>query len=121
MWREGVQNCGRHLWMTTRDANGGWAPLHYTANMGRGLELAKLLLDRGADINMTTADHGHTPLHHTVHRSNTEVAKLLLEKGANANTVNDCGETAGDLAEKYSSSVYYVIKAFLRHDEDGGE
>ena len=98
---------GRHLWMATR-TDFGRAPLHYATY---SLELAKLLLDRGADINMAN-DLGITPLHLT---RDTEVARLLLERGANANAVNNDGKTPGDWAKKYAPRVYDVIKANQRN------
>ena len=105
--------------VNARDANGGWAPLHYAANMGTAtLELTKLLLDYGADIEVASTVHGHTPLHHTVYRNSTGLARLLLENGANVNAVNAAGETPGDLAKKYGSPVYHVIEASLHHQED---
>jgi ankyrin repeat protein len=45
-------------------------------------EVAKLLLERGADVNARDLDDGKTAL---MLVKNTEVAKLLLERGADVN------------------------------------
>ncbi|KAJ7096132.1 ankyrin repeat-containing domain protein [Mycena epipterygia] len=48
------------------------------------LEVARLLLEKGADANMTGGEWG-SPLHLASKQGNIEIARLLLEKGANVN------------------------------------
>ncbi|CVK87440.1 related to ankyrin [Fusarium mangiferae] len=48
------------------------------------LELAKLLIDAGADVNASMT--GSTALQLAVHKNDTDLAKLLVEAGANLNT-----------------------------------
>ena len=45
-------------------------------------ELARLLLDRGAEINRQVGWYQNTALHEAVSRHSTETVKLLLAKGA---------------------------------------
>jgi ankyrin repeat protein len=54
-------------------------PLHYAAYQGHET-VCELLLDHGANINITNAS-GCTPLFYASQQSRVAVAKLLLEKG----------------------------------------
>jgi len=53
-------------------------------------ELVKLLLDRGADVNLQDK-YGNTALHHV---SDAEIAKMLIEAGVDVNHENGRGYTA---------------------------
>ena len=88
--------------------------LHYlsTSNKPGRIELAKILIEAGADVNKTTRwgwdgsaewkGHGNTPLH-LISRSmcwsnadiegNIEIAKMLITAGADINKKNDDGYT----------------------------
>jgi cytochrome c len=68
------------------DVNGsdGWAtPLWYAARRGHE-DAAKLLIARGADVNLTTKASG-PPLLGAIERKNGILVKLLLASGANPN------------------------------------
>ena len=52
-------------------------------------EVAKVLLDKGADVNAKN-DNGDTPLHRA---RDLEMAKVLLDKGADVNAKNNNGDT----------------------------
>jgi ankyrin repeat protein len=58
----------------------GDTPLLLSAEKG-DLEIAGLLLDRGADIEARNID-GNTPLLNSVHHNHLEMATLLLATGA---------------------------------------
>jgi uncharacterized protein len=57
----------------------GWTPLHYAAYNGLP-EIARILLERGADPNAHTSD-GKTPLDMAREKGNKEVAEMLHEVG----------------------------------------
>lgn len=66
----------------------GWTSLHLACRNSRtksSLDIVKLLLEEGADINCVTRDN-HTPLHmiapNTAHDSHEELIDILVEKGA---------------------------------------
>jgi ankyrin repeat protein len=56
--------------------------LAHAAILGH-VEIARLVLDAGADINANTPVHNHaTPLHHAALYGHADVVRLLLERGA---------------------------------------
>ncbi len=78
--RSAVESNPRLLARTVeREGQGGWTPLH-VAVIERQPEIARLLVDAGADIGART-EHGRTPLHVAL-RFAPEVAPVLLELGA---------------------------------------
>jgi ankyrin repeat protein len=72
------------------------APLH-SAVARRCLAVARLLLDRGADVNARQAG-GYTPLHGAAANDDRPMAELLVERGADPLSRNDEGRTPRDLA-----------------------
>ena len=54
----------------------GWTPLHVSVFFNR-VDIAKLLLSKGADICMQTVC-GHTALHLACYRGNFEMIHLLI-------------------------------------------
>ena len=100
--------------------------------------MVKLLLDKGADPNITDhigntslhgADRGHkdvvqllldrgaetnmanqnTPLHYAVGGGHKDVAQLLLDRGADPNMANQNGNTPLDLARRYGHLDIVII------------
>lgn len=58
----------------------------YIACEGGNVEIAKLLIDRGADVNMPVSWQ-RTPLYAANKGGHADIVKLLLDKGANPNQV----------------------------------
>jgi ankyrin repeat protein len=71
---------------------GGAAALHIAAR-NNNLEVAKILISSGADINLTD-NEGWTPLMRAASFGNVEMARFLLNEGANAAWLNKSQETA---------------------------
>ena len=65
--------------------------LHYAAEGGY-VEIARLLVNAGGDLNVRNVDNG-TPLHVAAYRGHLEVARLLISAGASINCVDDWGDT----------------------------
>ncbi len=85
--------------------DGGWTPLHLAAQHGH-LEVARLLLDHGANVHLRSVNRlENQALHAAATGGHTALVRLLLERGARVNARRQGGWTAlhqaaqlGDLA-----------------------
>lgn len=68
--------------------NAGWTPLHFAALFGQ-VEIAKILLDAGADLEATEQLHNSTPLLLAVRAGQEKMTALLLDKGADSDAYDD--------------------------------
>jgi ankyrin repeat protein len=95
----GAAGTARLLLERGADANGG--ALHAAA-AGARLELVRLLLDAGADIERHDPETGRAPLHAAVAAGPAgdapEVVRTLLAAGANVNATTTDGATALDIS-----------------------
>jgi ankyrin repeat protein len=73
--------------------------LHACIALGNSVEVARLLVEAGADVNATAAG-GFTPLHLAASNGNRDVIALLLESGANRNACCDQGRLPADYARE---------------------
>lgn len=73
--------------------------LHVAAAFGY-TELAQLLIDNGADLNVQ-GDRGNTPLHFAAQEGNLEIARLLVDAGADTHILSNVGATALTWASGY--------------------
>jgi ankyrin repeat protein len=87
----------------------GWTPLHVASRRNR-IEIAKLLIDRGADVEAKV--DGWTPLHLASRWNCIETAKLLLERGADVEAKDDCGQTPLHLAQ--SDEMAELLKKYMK-------
>ncbi|XP_026331563.1 transient receptor potential channel pyrexia-like [Hyposmocoma kahamanoa] len=66
----------------TESKNGSFGPIHFAVSNNHG-DCVKLLLKKGADVNLSTGKHGPyslwTPLHIAVYKNNIDVAEILLQ------------------------------------------
>jgi ankyrin repeat protein len=80
-------------WEIEDRSDDGFTPLHFAAYFGR-LEVARLLLELGADPNAVASNGSRvTPLHSAVSARHRDMAGLLLALGASANAVQRGGWT----------------------------
>jgi len=77
-------------------------PLQGAAAM-QNLELARLLIARGANVNCR-GEEGVTPLHEAAGNGQIELAKLLLDHGARVNAKDDSGKTPLSTALEYKQT-----------------
>src|SRR5262245_53035845 len=74
--------------------NDGFTPLHLAAFFGHP-DLARLLLERGADVDARSKSEkvarDNTPLHAAAANAQYEVAALLVERGADVNARDGSG------------------------------
>lgn len=81
-----------------RRPSSGSTPLSDAAFRGN-LEIVKLLLDRGANVNATNRD-GNTPLIGAAFMCRTEVVRLLLDKDASTSHRNNRRETVIEIMSR---------------------
>lgn len=73
-------------------------------------EVAKFLIDVGADVNGRFTNNA-TPLHIAASQGSTEMVAYLLDYGADSNLKNNDGETAADIA---AARGYQAVEDQLR-------
>jgi ankyrin repeat protein len=86
-------------------------PLH-SAAAAKEVEIARLLIASGADVNARQAEMGFTPLHEAASNGNIELATLLIEKGADINATTNDGKTplAFAIERKQETMVEFLRK-----------
>ncbi|MCA7010493.1 ankyrin repeat domain-containing protein [Wolbachia endosymbiont of Tribolium confusum] len=71
----------------------GYTPLHYAAWRGR-LEVAKFLIEKGADMNAAdTSTAGKKPIHVAAENNNRDIIEFLLSKGVSVDAADNNGWT----------------------------
>lgn len=91
-------------------------PLHLAAGAGQ-LEVCKLLLDLGANIDATD-DQGQKPIHAASQNNFSEVVKLFLDKHPNlVNAITKDGNTCAHIAGAQGSVA--VIEELMKYDRQG--
>ena len=99
--------------------NGGLTPL--MASMwcigGDNINIAKLLMDLNADIELKDK-YGQTALMHAVVSENVKAVEVLLEKGADIYQKNKIGETILYKA-KSSSGSEKIVKLLVEKEKNG--
>ncbi len=94
---------------------------HAAVNAG-SIDCAKLMLDRGANINLP-GDEGVTPLMtaaQVTYRGGIEMTELLIKKGANINARASRGSTAlmyasWGVAAHYQDEYVEVVRLLIKH------
>lgn len=69
-------------------------------------DVAKYLVDKGADLNLPDTK-GNTPLHIATKNNQTEVTKYLVDKGARLDLQNNEGKIPLDMADPSSTEMFY--------------
>jgi len=91
----------------------GMSPLLHAAYKGN-YELARLLIERGADVNFDQHAHKYSALMFAAIGGYVRVVNLLLESGANVNHLNSLNRTASQMAAFVGQhKVVQVINNFL--------
>jgi len=74
----------------------GMTPLMHACWKGN-VDLAKFLINQGADVNGGDHEHRYTPLHFAALAGKSEVCKLLVENGAKTEEINSVKRTASQM------------------------
>ncbi len=93
----------------------GATALHWAAS-NEDLEMVKLLLASGANVNAATRDNAITPLFMACTSGNAAVVEALLTAGASANSAKTNGTTALMIAAASGSPA--AVKALLDHSAE---
>ena len=100
------------------DSQFGITPLGWAALNGQ-TEAAKLLIEKGADVNARSRD-GSTPLNSAAFLGRVETVKLLLEKGADTTLRSNDGTTPTDVARLDWQLTQFVV-GLLQMEVDEAE
>lgn len=76
-------------------------------------ELVKLLLNSGANPNVSFGGYEITPLKIAASNGNFDIVKILLQAGANPNASNQEGETAASMLSEYKDIEHIQIRDLL--------
>ena len=90
----------------------GSSPLITAAVFGK-TEVAKALIEAGADVNFRNND-GSTPLHSAAFLCRTEIVKALIDKEADTSLKNNFGSTALQSVEGPFKDVKFVYDQFSK-------
>ena len=82
------------------------------------MEIVKLLIENGADINKSNND-GWTSLYLAVNKRHLEVIKLLIENGADINKSNNNGWTPLNIAA--NNGHLEIVKLLIENGADISE
>ncbi len=88
-------------------SNNGMRPLHCAAEWPSSIELAGLLIDRGAEINARSSQSDWTPLDYAIDRNREQMRDFLRSRGA---------RTRQDLATTDDAAVDSFLRSVLAND-----
>lgn len=92
----------------------GLMPLHCLSDMGQPTEVARLLLEYGAEANAhSLRGLMRTPLHFAAKWNNIQVAQLLLDHKADVNAKDNAGRTPLDIAVREGHTT--IVELLRRH------
>ncbi len=101
--------------INAKQPGSGATPLNTAAVFGQ-IGMAKLLIEKGADVSIANQD-GNTALHIASFFAHEELVELLLEKGASVSAKNGRGETPLDVVSaELESAVGRDLRVHWRID-----
>ena len=83
-----IEELGADVNATDVDGN----PMLFWIILEENLEIVRLLVDAGADVNATDAILGRPMLSWAIQDNNPEIVRLLVDAGADVNATDDLGE-----------------------------
>ncbi|XP_034648205.1 NF-kappa-B inhibitor beta [Trachemys scripta elegans] len=96
----------------------GYTPLH-VAVLRKDLEVVKLLVDAGADLNKAEMSCGRSPLHLAVESQSPEVVECLLRAGADPRARMNAGYTPiYSAVHRPSQKILQLLREFGSEEPD---
>lgn len=83
--------------LEVQDKNRKHTPLLYLSMMANNADAAKILIEKGANVNVKDRD-SWTPLNHAIHGRNIELINLLLDQNADIDTSLDSRKLMFDMS-----------------------
>ena len=77
--------------------NYNYTPLHLAVRE-KSVEITRMLIDAGADLDVQDTWGSDTPLHDAAFFGRVEIARMLIDAGARKDIPNDVGKLPYDLA-----------------------
>jgi hypothetical protein len=105
----------RNINVNMKDDLHGATPLYFAAYNGH-VEIARLLLQNGAEVNAKGYD-GWTPLHFAANHGNVDILHLLVENGANLEAQENAGMRALHCAA-YRGRLPFIQELISRYHVD---
>lgn len=103
--------------VNSKDHN-GYTPLHEAAGAG-DIDVTKILITNGADVNAKSLRHGLTPLHDAAYSGHEKAIKILIDNGAEVNTKTLIeGNTALHRAVFCGENAMSVCKLLIERGAD---
>lgn len=103
---------------------GGALPIH-DAVMYERRDLARLLLERGADVNARIEENwsgaGNTPIIYAVNNDDVEMVRLLVEAEADTDVVDQWGESLMTTARKRDLEILQILKEAQQKNGGGAK
>mmetsp|Transcript_20859 Transcript_20859/g.23830 ORF Transcript_20859/g.23830 Transcript_20859/m.23830 type:complete len:368 (-) Transcript_20859:197-1300(-) len=93
----------------------GSSPLH-SACLFRHLEVAKFLVEKGADVDVRSSEDKTTPLENACLCGYAEFVEFLVKHGANVRTTNPRGITPLHIASRYGHTE--IVDFLIRSDAE---
>jgi ankyrin repeat protein len=93
----------------------GNCPLHVAAVFNH-VKVARMLLEKGADVNVKDKDGDSSPLHFSAILGHMKIAKLLLKNGADVNAKDKAGSSPLHIG--VMNGWFELAKLLLEHGAD---
>ena len=95
-------------------------PLLIASGYAGYTEIARILIDQGADVNLRKKRDDETPLTYASMYGHLEIVKMLLNAGADVNMQGGCGRTPIMYAASHGNEPKYkeIIKLLLQKGAD---